>query len=663
MQKKWLRYLLLLTALLFLTTCAPGKDSYRQGEELSQMGNWEGAMAFYKDALTREPNNKTYQEALQKAQQEAAKKYYQRAVSTWTGAAVRDYQAVTKTLTSLDKAIELDPENEKIISLHQQLEAKKKELTEEAKTSYQQGLVALNKEQWLEAFLNFRRVNDIYPNYEDTEDKLAMAVAAGSDEYYKEGIAAVQREDWKEALNSFGKVMTIDPSYKNTRMLVEQVKKNDNPEYFLSRAAEMASAKEWDRAVGFYETALSYAPGDANVRTLLVKAKLEAGRHYFGLANQHAKENRLYLANKEYQKALSYSPSLRNSFFFKEALESYTKKVLQRSSKYIDQGKHGNALAWYWQLNEINPEYPELFYKVQETEDVIKKRLRRAIAVFDFSSPSYNPDAGTNASSNLITYLFNNSSRDIRILERQDLQSILKEMNLEQAGIVGDMEAARKVGRMTGIDIFIMGNVLLYKTEKDETKASKVAKIQTGTKVQENPEFLNWKATHPNPSSEELKQAPPAVLQVPEYRFENYTVGRNKMRAAVHIYYKIIDAKKGEIIATDTIKRNSEVTDEWNDGIAEANIPYNPLDLPTESQLLEQVTAEVVRDLALVVLQPFQSLQTTYFEEGEILRHRRRHEQAVEKYVDAIYDERIKGIESPISKKSMEVVDQLISER
>jgi len=662
MQKKWLPYLLLLAALLLLTTCAPGKDSYRQGEELSEMGNWEGAIAFYKDALTREPNNRTYQEALQKAQQEAAKNYYQRAVNTWTGAAVKDYQAVSKTMASLDKAIELDPQNEKIVSLHRQLESKKKELAEEAKTSYAQGVAALNKGKWLEAFLSFRKVSDIYPNYEDTEDKLAMAVAGGTDEYYKQGIAAVQQEDWKGALNSFDKVMTIDPSYKNTRMLVEQVKKNDNPEYFLNRAAEMSSAKEWDRAVGFYETALSYAPGDANVRTSLVKAQLEAGRHYFGLANQRTKENRLYLANKEYQKALAYSPSLRNSFFFKEALESYTTKVLQRSSKYSDQGKHGNALVWYWQLNEINPEYPELFYKIQETEDVIKKRLRRAIAVFDFSSPSYNPDAGSNASSNLITYLFNNSSGDIRILERQDLQSILKEMNLEQAGIVGDMEAARKVGRMTGIDIFIMGNVLLYKTEKDETKASKVAKIQTGTKVQENPEFLNWKATHPSPSSEQLKQAPPAVVQVPEYRYENYTVGRSKMRAAVHIYYKIIDAKRGEIIATDTIKRDLEVTDDWNDGIAEANIAYNPQELPTESQLLEQVTAEVVRDLALVVLKPFQSLQTTYFEEGEILRQRRRYEEAIEKYIDAIYDERIKGIESPISKKSMEVVDQLISE-
>jgi tetratricopeptide (TPR) repeat protein len=660
MRKRWLQGLLLLIALLVLTTCAPGNQSYRQGEELSRMGNWEGAIAFYTDALAQEPKNEKYQEALTKAQQEAAQKYYQKAVNIWDGSVAKDYQTVTRALASLQKAVEFDPYNERILALHGQLKAKKDTLTEQAKRSYQRGIAALDNELWFEAVTSFRMVSDIYPNYEDTEDKLARAVAFGTDEYYKAGILAVQREDWKAALDNFGKVLAIDPSYKNTRMLVEEVKKNDNPKYFLSRAAEMTSANEWDRAVTFYETALSYMPGDPDIQSQLVKAKLQAGRYYFGQANEHAKVNELYRANKEYQKALTYSPSLRNSFFFKEALQSYTNKVLQRASRYTKKAMHGNALVWYWQLNAINPEYPDLFYKIQETEDIIKKRLRRAIAVFDFASPSYDPDAGTSASSNLITYLFNNSSGDIRILERQDLQSILKEMNLEQAGIVGDMDAARKVGRMTGIDIFIMGNVLLYKAEREETKASKVAKIQTGTKIQDNPDYLIWKAKHPHPTSEQLVQAPPAVIQVPEFRYENYTVGRNRMRAAVHVYYKIIDAKKGEIIATDTIKRHTEVTDEWNDGIPEANISYNPLELPTESEVLEQVTADVVRDLALVVLKPFQSLQAKYFDEGEMLRQRRHYEEAIEQYMDAVYDERMKGIESPISRKSMEVIDRLL---
>ena len=61
------RYLALLATILILMTCAPGKDSYHQGEELGQMGNWEGAIAFYKDALLQEPGNKTYQTSLEKA--------------------------------------------------------------------------------------------------------------------------------------------------------------------------------------------------------------------------------------------------------------------------------------------------------------------------------------------------------------------------------------------------------------------------------------------------------------------------------------------------------------------------------------------------------------------------------------------------------------------
>lgn len=662
LAERWLRHSLLIVIIVFLTACASsGKDSYLQGEEQSEMGYWEGAIVSYRDALAQEPNNKRYQKSLRKAEQEVAKKYYERAVNIWAGAAVKDYQVITSAMASLDKAMELDPENAAIRELHSQIDSKKQELAAAAKRAYENGVAALDKQQWLEAVTNFRKVNAIYPKYEDTEDKLATAVSAGSEAYYKEGVSAVQREDWKGALTAFAKVMNLNPTYKDTQALLDQVRDNDNPLYFFRRAEEMASANEWDRAIHFYETALSYLPDDPNIQTQLDKAKLQAGRYYFKQANQHSKENRLYRANQEYQKAMLYSPTMASSLFFKESLNSHSKKLFQRAAKYGGVKKYGNALAWYWQLNQINPGYPELFYKMHTTEDMIKKRLKKVIAVFDFSSPSYSPDAGTTASSNLITYLFNNSSGDIRILARQDLQSILTEVKLEQAGVVGNMTAIRRVGRKTGIDIFIVGNVLLYKTEKDVSKGSKVAKIQIGTKVKDNPDYLIWKAKNPKPTKEQLTAAPPAVVEIPEYRYESYTVGRNKMRAAFHVYYKVIDAKKGEIIATDTIKRNAEVADDWNDGIPEAKIPFNPLELPTESELLEQVTEEAVRDLALVILEPFKRLQTTYFDEADILLKRRQNEAAIEKYMNAIYDERIKGIESPISRKSNEVIDQLLS--
>ena len=51
-------------------------------------------------------------------------------------------------------------------------------------------------------------------------------------------------------------------------------------------------------------------------------------------------------------------------------------------------------------------------------EDRVRQRVQKSIAVFDFGSPSEKEDAGIIVSNNLITYLFNNASGDIKILER-----------------------------------------------------------------------------------------------------------------------------------------------------------------------------------------------------------------------------------------------------
>ncbi|MGD8986808.1 MAG: hypothetical protein PVH57_01525, partial [Syntrophobacterales bacterium] len=167
LAERWLRHSLLIVIIIFLTACGSGKDSYLQGEEQSEMGNWEGAIVSYKDALAQEPNNKKYQKSLRKAQQEAAKKYYERAVNIWAGAAVKDYQVITSAMASLDRAMELDPENADIRELHSQIDFKKRELAASAKRAYENGVAALNKQKWLEAVTNFRKVTAIYPQYED----------------------------------------------------------------------------------------------------------------------------------------------------------------------------------------------------------------------------------------------------------------------------------------------------------------------------------------------------------------------------------------------------------------------------------------------------------------------------------------------------------------
>jgi hypothetical protein len=88
------------------------------------------------------------------------------------------------------------------------------------------------------------------------------------------------------------------------------------------------------------------------------------------------------------------------------------------------------------------------------------------------------------------------------------------------------------------------------------------------------------------------------------------------------------------------------------------------LELPTESEVLDELTSEKVSEMGKKVLERYQSLEVEYFNEGEQQRIKRRNPDfAVERYTDAIFDEKSKGISTPITQKALEMIDKLIQNR
>jgi hypothetical protein len=60
------------------------------------------------------------------------------------------------------------------------------------------------------------------------------------------------------------------------------------------------------------------------------------------------------------------------------------------------------------------------------------------------------------------------------------------------------------------------------------------------------------------------------------------------------------------------------------------------------------------------VLKHFQSLELEYYNQGQQYQKNRRVDMAIEKYVDAVYDEKLKGISTPVSQNALNSIDQLI---
>ena len=297
---------------------------------------------------------------------------------------------------------------------------------------------------------------------------------------------------------------------------------------------------------------------------------------------------------------------------------------MDRAQKYGEREQWGNALVWYQKVEALSPNYPELFQKLLETRDLINKRIKKSIAVFDFSSPSNNKDAGKIAANKLIAYLHKNASGDLRIIERENLQSILREMQLGQTGLV-DIKAAQNVGKMSGIDTFIMGDVLHYSARTTDTPSVSQVKVLVDEEDVRNPEFSDWLIMNPKPTADDLKTAPPRTVKKRNYQFISYKQGSAKINAMLEVSYKLVDTSTGENVFTNTVSGKLIKEDKYQDGVPVANIAHDPLELPTEDEVLDELTNAKVSEMGQSVLKNYQSLEVAYFNEAQQQQKRRKH--------------------------------------
>ena len=659
--QKYRMSLIGLLILIFLAGCAVS-ESYKTGQELSNVNRWEEAVGYFEAALKESPDKQEYKDALLEAKQKAAKLHYEKAKSALANAPEQNVPALEQISKESGLAYNLDPNNKDIKSFHDSLREKINNLTITVKSLYSQADVDMQKEDWIAALTKLKQVNKMFLNYEDIGAKLAKIEQEGAKLFYQQGLTLSKQEDWKMAAQAFKAAMDINPGYYDVAKLYQDAKSKDNAGYFVTVAEKEEQAKNWEKAIFMYEKASEYQPENQALLKKLDNLKAKVGQIYFDDAGKLLDQGKFYMALKKAEIVKSYKPSVQEDAGYKELVSKFSTKVMDRADKYREREMWGNALVWYQKVEALNPQYPELFQRVLELRDQINKRIRKSIAVFDFGSPSNNKDAGKIVANKLITYLHRNASGDLRIIERENLQSILREMQLGQTGIV-DVKSAQ-TAKMRGIDTFIMGDVLQFTSKFTDHPSTSQVKVLVDEQDEPNPEFQLWRMMNPKPSEEDTKSMPPMTVKKRNYQFISYRQGTAKINALIEVSYKLVDTATGENIYANTIPGKMIKEDKYQDAVLAANIPHDPLELPTESEALDELTNEKISEVGRSVLKQFQSLEVEYFNQGEQQRLKRRNpELAIERYTDAFYDEKSKGISTPISQKSLEWIDKLIQNR
>jgi tetratricopeptide (TPR) repeat protein len=643
---------------VFMFGCVAGQQNFKTGQELSEKGRWGDAIGFYEKALKENPQSKEYAQSLAKAKKELALVHYRKAKKLLADNPDPTFPELDRIENETERAHSLDPQNSTITTLFGDLVKRKNDLLGTVKSLYTQADADLAHKEWMGAIEKLKRIKKLFPGYEETQDKLIAAEQNAAKIFYKQGVELSKKEDWGMAVSTFKAVIEIDPEYYDIQQLFKTAQANDSIDYYINKGEEAIGAREWDRAIFLHEKALEYEPDNEQLIKRIDVLKRKGGQAHFDNAMKLSSQRKLKRATEELRVSLQYSPSLVESRFYKDFIHNLCQKLDQRSDVYVELKKWGNALVWLKQLDSINSDYKGLFRKLQLVEDKIKNRIRKSIAVFDFSYPIGNKDAGRIIASKLVTFLSKNASGDLKIIERENLQSILKEMQLGQTGLV-DIDTAKRVGKMRGIDTFILGDVLHFSSKSKNYPSTNTVRVQIDTRTESNPDFERWRIVHPYPTEKEMKTAPPMKIEKPVYKLFTYETGITKIMSFVEIAYKLVETMTGENIFADTVSGKLGKEDDYHHGLPAANIKEDPLELPAEVEVLDTLTNQKVSEVALSILKHFQSLELVYFNEGEKQLKRRRYEDAIEGYTDAIYDEHLKGIASPISKKSAEMIATL----
>jgi tetratricopeptide (TPR) repeat protein len=649
-----------LIILVFLAACAGTNESFKLGQDFVKENRWEEAIAYFQKAVSEEPDNQEYKDELARAKQEAAKARLVKARQAYVSAG-ENLMTLERLAKDADVMLSMNATDPNIKAFHTTIYEKVNRLKANLKNLYTQAEIDMQKEDWVGALNKLHQVNRVFPNYEDTGNRLKRAQSEGVRVLYQQATNLGKQEDWKAAAETFKAAMDINPNFLDVSKQYRDAKQKDNVNYFVTGAARAEKENRWERAVLLYERAMDYPQADASISKRLASLKAKASQIYVDDSIKLLKQDKLYGALKKIELARNYSPALRDDMPFREHATNLCDAMMKRAGKLIEKEMWGNALVWMQKVETLIPNYPDLFQKINDVKDPITKRVRKSIAVFDFGSPSSEKDAGKIAANKLIAFLHRNASVDLRIIERENLQSILREMQLSQTGLV-DIKTAQSVGKMRGIDTFIMGDVLHFSTKYTDNPSVNQVKVLVDEEDVRNPEFSDWLMINPKPSESDLRNAPPRTVKKRNYQLISYKQGVAKISALLEISFKLVDTQTGEIIA-NTVSGKLIKEDKYQDGLPIAGIKQDPLELPTEAEVLDEITNDKVSEMGRSVLKHFQSLEVEYFNKAQDLQKRRNIEAAVEKYIDAVYDEKLKGISTPISQKSMELIEKLIADK
>ena len=652
------RILLVLSVVVLLTGCNnPGKESFELGRQLERQGRVDEAITLYEDAITKEQDNQDYRTTLASARSVSAARFVDQGRKRLQGTEMT-YEQLRTAQLDVDKALKADPNNSEAKVLAGTVKSQMDTLLKRAEQSYAASAKAAEQKDWPTAVNKLREIRQFYPGYLDLIIKLPQTENAALGYYLKEAERLRIGDDLDGVTANLEQALLIQPNNQQIAALLKDSKAKNTANAWFGKAEQSAKKQNWLQAAAYLRKAQLLNP-DQQLHVKMTELMRQGAQKMLQQGIVQTSKKQLYSAYLSLQAGVQFSPALMKETEGTDLRKQLVAEMVTKSQESEAAGLLGNA--WYWlDLSiRLSGGDRESLQRLQTLKDKLRQRVVKKIAVMDFSPPTNSTDAGKLVTDSLLSYMTRNASSDVKILARDVLGAIIKEIEFGQAGLY-DIESAKKTGKLKGTDIFIFGSVLQYNVEKSAEEGSKMVNVVVATKQVPNPAYQSWLLSHPSPNEKEMALAPPALMKEEIRETIKYKVGTHKKTANIALSFRVIDVESGEVVITTTIKSRKEAEDKFSEGVEFANIPFDQLELPSDSVLLEKAVDEGISELGRLVLSRFQNRQAAYLQAAELLSKKGGGDQVVERYMDAIVSEEVKHVASQITAQAKTGIEQYL---
>ena len=643
----------LLSALLAsCTTSPPGFEEFGIAQDLATRQEFKEAIAYVNMALDAAPEEEQYLSMKAQLQQSLAQQTNDVISTTLSG--ITTNGKLTTSQQALDEAFNFGATSEALAPSIQLIESRRQALYSQLSELYSRGILARDSGNWLEANTVFNEISELFPQYEDVNLQLETIRRNASSQYLQSARRNLEEDNIQRARSILAELLAIDPSNGIARNMSTEAENRDNKDFFLAKAQMDIGNEDWLSArrncekVFEYDAADPYCSGnmpsvlDNSFTAVLRSARLLLDQGY------------LFDAGDRYFELTSFRTSTPRE------LSGIRTQLVSAFSQAFDTAKAEEKFGLAMQLLEKQAQIDPSSIDTDERlalQDQIEQRVTVSIAVRDFGSPVNAQDSGAIVVNNLTTNLFEAASSDIRIVDSQRVGELF-----EDIAIGATSESLPEQGlALYGIDIAILGSVLRYSVETAVSENLEVITYQVGNKIQDNPDYLNWKARFPEASRRQLREAPPAVIEVPDFANMELAIQDIRKVAVVEVTFSIVNTSTAENTAVETLEVTVTDQDTSSPGVTEAGREIDPLVIKTDTEMLQEATEAIVSQLTLEVLEPLSNMEREYFSEAEQHENRGEFLPAVEKYMDVITNEALKSIRSTLSVQSQERISRILS--